>query len=81
MLCWQFKDAIETNSFTANDATGYQESVYHTQLRTIYVKIAEGSTPRTGDAIMAVCVRAVSTNMDLELVALTFWSRNFTFKF
>ena len=33
------------------------------------MKIGEGSTPRTGDSITAVSVRAVSTN-DLELVAL-----------
>jgi hypothetical protein len=35
------------------------------------VKMGEGSVPRTGDSITAVCVRAVSTNIDLELVDLS----------
>jgi hypothetical protein len=34
------------------------------------VKIGEGSPPSTGDSITAVCVRAVSANIDLELGAL-----------
>ena len=35
------------------------------------MKMGEGSVPRTGDSITAVCVRAVSTNIDLELVDLS----------
>jgi len=48
-----------------------RNQVYHTQLRTTYVKIGEGSNPRTRDLITAICVTAVSTNVDLELVALS----------
>ena len=35
------------------------------------MKIGEGITPCTRDSITAVCVRAVSTNIGLELVALS----------
>ena len=67
--CLKVKETLEIYSFAENDAPAHKESIYHTQLRTTYVKIGEGSNPRTGDSITAVCITDVSADIDLELAA------------